>query len=190
MTRSSRFKAKATKFQHNSQVECYLRILGRTRRHRYHRSNHTTYVCSIIGYCGSRRAAPLLLNGLRRMEYRGYDSAGVATFHDGKISVRKGVGRVAEVNLAFRLDSLPGGVGIGHTRSGHPRRGHGGERPSARLELGSGRHSPQRHHRQSRGPQGDAAGGGLPLQERDRQRGHSQPPSAPLRPDTRRYRVD
>lgn len=50
------------------------------------------------------------------MEYRGYDSAGVATFHDGKISVRKGVGRVAEVNLAFRLDSLPGGVGIGRTR--------------------------------------------------------------------------
>jgi glucosamine--fructose-6-phosphate aminotransferase (isomerizing) len=50
------------------------------------------------------------------MEYRGYDSAGIATFNDGRIALRKGVGKVAEVNQTFRLDSLPGGVGIGHTR--------------------------------------------------------------------------
>jgi glutamine---fructose-6-phosphate transaminase (isomerizing) len=73
-------------------------------------------VCSIIGYRGVRRAAPLLLNGLQRMEYRGYDSAGIATLYDGRIALRKGVGKVAEVNATFRLDSLPGEVGIGHTR--------------------------------------------------------------------------
>jgi glutamine---fructose-6-phosphate transaminase (isomerizing) len=73
-------------------------------------------VCSIIGYRGIRRAAPLLLNGLQRMEYRGYDSAGIATYHEGRIALRKGVGRVAEVNATFRLDSLSGEVGIGHTR--------------------------------------------------------------------------
>jgi glucosamine--fructose-6-phosphate aminotransferase (isomerizing) len=73
-------------------------------------------MCSIIGYYGNDSAAPILVNGLKRMEYRGYDSVGVATKSDGTIQVRKGVGKVTEVNNSVRLDKLPGRVGIGHTR--------------------------------------------------------------------------
>jgi glucosamine--fructose-6-phosphate aminotransferase (isomerizing) len=73
-------------------------------------------MCSIIGLSGSAQAAPLVVQGLGRMEYRGYDSAGVAAVLGGRISVLKGVGRVAEVNSRLRLDSLGGNVAIGHTR--------------------------------------------------------------------------
>lgn len=65
---------------------------------------------------GSGQAAPQLVEGLKRMEYRGYDSAGIATSFKDRILVRKGVGKVAEVNRAVLLESLPGNIGIGHTR--------------------------------------------------------------------------
>ena len=73
-------------------------------------------MCSIIGYLGDSQAAPILVKGLKRMEYRGYDSVGVATFSGNQILVRKGVGKVAEVNNTVKLDMLDGTVGIGHTR--------------------------------------------------------------------------
>ncbi|MFB5630329.1 MAG: glutamine--fructose-6-phosphate transaminase (isomerizing) [Nitrosopumilaceae archaeon] len=73
-------------------------------------------MCSIIGYYGKDDAAPIMVKGLKRMEYRGYDSVGVATKSDQNIEVRKGVGKVAEVNDSERLDKLPGHIGIGHTR--------------------------------------------------------------------------
>ena len=73
-------------------------------------------MCSIIGYLGDEPAAPVLVKGLKRMEYRGYDSVGVATYSGNQISVRKGVGRVSEVNTKVKLDTLSGTVGIGHTR--------------------------------------------------------------------------
>jgi glutamine---fructose-6-phosphate transaminase (isomerizing) len=73
-------------------------------------------MCSIIGYYGKESAAPIVVKGLKRMEYRGYDSVGVATKSDHKIEVRKGVGKVAEVNDSVNLDKLPGNIGIGHTR--------------------------------------------------------------------------
>ena len=73
-------------------------------------------MCSIIGYYGKESAAPILVKGLKRMEYRGYDSVGVATKSDNKIEVRKGVGKVTEVNDSENLDKLPGSIGIGHTR--------------------------------------------------------------------------
>ncbi len=73
-------------------------------------------MCSIIGYLGLNQAAPIIVKGLKRMEYRGYDSVGVATFSDNQIVVRKGVGKVIEVNKAAKLDELSGNVGIGHTR--------------------------------------------------------------------------
>ena len=73
-------------------------------------------MCSIIGYYGKNSAAPIMVKGLKRMEYRGYDSVGVATEYDQKIEVRKGVGKVSEVNESERLDKLPGRIGIGHTR--------------------------------------------------------------------------
>jgi len=73
-------------------------------------------MCSIIGYYGNDSAAPIMVKGLKRMEYRGYDSVGVATKSDHKIEVRKGVGKVSEVNDSEKLDKLPGSIGIGHTR--------------------------------------------------------------------------
>jgi glucosamine--fructose-6-phosphate aminotransferase (isomerizing) len=73
-------------------------------------------LCSIIGYLGTGEGAPLLVNALRRMEYRGYDSAGVAMFSDSHIVLRKGVGKVEQVNSAKQLEALPGTVGIAHTR--------------------------------------------------------------------------
>ena len=73
-------------------------------------------MCSIIGYLGKDSAAPILVKGLRRMEYRGYDSVGVATRPGGRISVRKGVGKVDEVNASAKLDEMAGTAGIGHTR--------------------------------------------------------------------------
>ena len=73
-------------------------------------------MCGIIGYVGRRPAAPILLNGLRRLEYRGYDSAGVATIVDDELSDLKTVGKVA--SLSDMLDSHPldGTIGIAHTR--------------------------------------------------------------------------
>ena len=73
-------------------------------------------MCSIIGYYGKNLAAPILVKGLEKMEYRGYDSVGVATKSENEIIVKKGVGKVIEVNNAIHLDDLPGITGIGHTR--------------------------------------------------------------------------
>ena len=73
-------------------------------------------MCSIIGYYGKNLAAPILVKGLEKMEYRGYDSVGVATKSENEILVKKGVGRVIQVNNAIHLDDLPGMTGIGHTR--------------------------------------------------------------------------
>lgn len=73
-------------------------------------------MCSIIGYKGNEQASSVLVEGLRKMEYRGYDSVGIATIKSGKLLIRKGVGKVAEVNKSLRLDELPGNLGIGHTR--------------------------------------------------------------------------
>ena len=73
-------------------------------------------MCSIIGYSGLDSAAPILVKGLQKMEYRGYDSVGIATESGKKIILKKGVGKVVEVNNSMMLDALPGNIGIGHTR--------------------------------------------------------------------------
>ena len=73
-------------------------------------------MCSIIGYYGNDTAAPIIVKGLKRMEYRGYDSVGVATESNHQIELKKGIGKVNEVNTKIQLDTLPGKIGIGHTR--------------------------------------------------------------------------
>lgn len=73
-------------------------------------------MCGIVGYVGPRQAAPLLLEGLHRLEYRGYDSAGIAVSRDGRIEVRKKAGRVAELDRLVTGRPVTGSLGIGHTR--------------------------------------------------------------------------
>lgn len=73
-------------------------------------------MCSIIGYNGQLSVAPLLVDSLKHMEYRGYDSAGIATIDNGKIILKKGVGKVLEVDSTVGLKSMRGCTGIGHTR--------------------------------------------------------------------------
>ncbi len=74
-------------------------------------------MCGILGYIGPRRALPILMDGLRRLEYRGYDSAGVALLNNGHIEVRKTAGKLSHLEKLTTGDtSLGGTVGIGHTR--------------------------------------------------------------------------
>ncbi|MEM1964871.1 MAG: glutamine--fructose-6-phosphate transaminase (isomerizing) [Candidatus Caldarchaeum sp.] len=73
-------------------------------------------MCGIVGYVGGSQAAPILVRSLRRLEYRGYDSAGVATIHDGVLQVEKDAGRIDELNRRLGFDKLLGDVGVAHTR--------------------------------------------------------------------------
>ena len=73
-------------------------------------------MCGIVGYIGNKKAKPILINGLLRLEYRGYDSAGIATIENNKISVIKNKGRVAELDKVPGINDLQGTIGIAHTR--------------------------------------------------------------------------
>ncbi len=73
-------------------------------------------MCGIIGYIGNREATPILINGLKRMEYRGYDSAGIAVLHNGIINITKVSGKIAQLSKRITNNMLYGNVGLGHTR--------------------------------------------------------------------------
>ncbi|GAB6135167.1 glutamine--fructose-6-phosphate transaminase (isomerizing) [Thermococcus prieurii] len=73
-------------------------------------------MCGIIGYIGERRACEVIVKGLKRLEYRGYDSVGVVTEENGKLYIKKGVGSVDEVVERLNLLDMPGNRGVGHTR--------------------------------------------------------------------------
>jgi glucosamine--fructose-6-phosphate aminotransferase (isomerizing) len=73
-------------------------------------------MCGIVGYLGPRETVTVLMEGLRRLEYRGYDSAGIAVFHGGNIEVRRARGKLKILEEAIAGESFDGKVGIGHTR--------------------------------------------------------------------------
>ncbi len=74
-------------------------------------------MCGIVGYIGQRKAVPIILDGLRRLEYRGYDSAGLAVMEDGgDLAVRRASGKLRNLEDCVRLSPVDGDYGIGHTR--------------------------------------------------------------------------
>ncbi len=73
-------------------------------------------MCGIVGYVGKGEASHFLMDGLRRLEYRGYDSAGIAVYENGKIRIEKKEGRLANLEAALSASPLSGHIGIGHTR--------------------------------------------------------------------------
>jgi glutamine---fructose-6-phosphate transaminase (isomerizing) len=94
-------------------------------------------MCGIVGYIGPRDATPVIINGLKRLEYRGYDSAGLAVLQDGKIQVRRDAGKLDRLISLVEQSPISGNVGIGHTRwathgvpstrNAHPHLGETGE---------------------------------------------------------------
>ena len=97
-------------------------------------------MCGIVGYTGPKQAYPIILKGLKRLEYRGYDSSGVALLHDGKLDVYKKKGKVAELEDLLLGRQLDANIGIGHTRwatHGEPndRNAHPHSSASGRLAI-------------------------------------------------------
>ena len=97
-------------------------------------------MCGIIGYTGPRQAYPIILKGLKRLEYRGYDSSGVALLHDKQLDVYKKKGRVSELEETLVGRKLEANIGIGHTRwatHGEPndRNAHPHSSASGRLAI-------------------------------------------------------
>ncbi len=73
-------------------------------------------MCGITAYIGNQKASPIILKALEKLEYRGYDSIGIATKYQNKILIRKGAGKIIEVNKKLQFEELEGNIGIGHTR--------------------------------------------------------------------------
>jgi glucosamine--fructose-6-phosphate aminotransferase (isomerizing) len=94
-------------------------------------------MCGIVGYIGDQDATPIILNGLKKLEYRGYDSAGIAVLQDGKIEVRRDAGKLNKLTAMVEMNPMRGNLGIGHTRwathgmptvnNAHPHMGSTGE---------------------------------------------------------------
>ena len=95
-------------------------------------------MCGIVGVIGPNPAAPLLLEALRRLEYRGYDSAGIATLVNGHIERRRAPGKLNNLAAVLERDPLPGTTGIGHTRwatHGAPTEGNAHPHGTARVSI-------------------------------------------------------
>src|ERR1017187_10397091 len=81
-----------------------------------HGTSSSTFMCGIIGYVGPRQPTPLLIEGLKRMEYRGYDSAGVALYAGEALETRRAAGKIAKLEAAIAAGPIDGMIGMGHTR--------------------------------------------------------------------------
>ncbi len=92
-------------------------------------------MCGIVGYVGQKRVVPVIIDGLRRLEYRGYDSAGIAVAGNGEgLQVRRAEGKLRNLEEVIRLKPLDGTYGIGHTRwATHGRPTEENAHPSSRL---------------------------------------------------------
>jgi len=73
-------------------------------------------MCGIVGYIGQKNAGEVILDGLKRLEYRGYDSAGIAVISGGKMTIRRSVGKLGQLEKMLAKEPLQGSIGIGHTR--------------------------------------------------------------------------
>ena len=73
-------------------------------------------MCGIVGYVGSKEACPIIIKGLKRLEYRGYDSAGVSIGKDKNLNVFKQAGKVSDLENTIDISEVSGSIGIGHTR--------------------------------------------------------------------------
>ena len=73
-------------------------------------------MCGIIGYIGNEPAVPILIEGLKKLEYRGYDSSGVAVLQNGRLEIRRAVGKLQNLETVLRSDTLTGTMGVGHVR--------------------------------------------------------------------------
>src|SRR6266852_6030536 len=94
-----------------------LKYFRRGRAHNHIRTHNRRKMCGIIGYVGPREASPILLGGLKRLEYRGYDSAGIATLAmNGKLEISRAVGKLDNLRRHLEESPLAGKIGIGHTR--------------------------------------------------------------------------
>jgi glutamine---fructose-6-phosphate transaminase (isomerizing) len=95
-------------------------------------------MCGIVGIAGKRDVAPILLEALKRLEYRGYDSAGIATLVDGKIERRRAAGKLTNLDAVLHSSPLSGHTGIGHTRwatHGAPTEGNAHPHATARVAI-------------------------------------------------------
>ncbi|MEK6630598.1 MAG: glutamine--fructose-6-phosphate transaminase (isomerizing) [Acidobacteriota bacterium] len=73
-------------------------------------------MCGIVGYLGPKSVVPVLIEGLRKLEYRGYDSAGIAVVRDGQLAIRRSAGKLARLEDVIKADPIDGDYGLGHTR--------------------------------------------------------------------------
>ena len=95
-------------------------------------------MCGIVGVIGSKPAAPVLLEALRRLEYRGYDSAGIATLVNGHIDRRRAKGKLSNLDAVLAISPLPGTTGVGHTRwatHGAPTEGNAHPHGTSRVSV-------------------------------------------------------
>ena len=137
-------------------------------------------MCGIVGAVSNRNIVPILIEGLKRLEYRGYDSCGVAVHQGGELKRARSTARVAQLEAS----AAEAGTGRRHRHRPHPLghawRAGGAQRAPALLQQPH-RAGAQRHHRKPRRAARRAAGPRLRLQQPDRHRGHRPPGAPPLR---------